>query len=82
MWSYNVNKAKNGNVKVTHKDCLTCEYRDDCFPLLRMWHRLTGRCAQGRKAPVRVKAKDQKTLDEVKASEGVTDAPGILTPQS
>lgn len=60
MW---FNKPKKNNV--SHTVCNTCEYRTECFPLLRLWHIITHLCRQGRKAPIRVRAKDQVTLDQV-----------------
>jgi hypothetical protein len=47
---------------ITHKDCQSCDHRNDCFWLLHLWHLITNRCVQGRKSPVRVKAKDQAVL--------------------
>jgi len=30
-------------------DCSRCEYERECFPLLKLWHLITGQCRQGRK---------------------------------
>lgn len=50
----------------THTDCQTCDYTGVCFTLLKLSHMIFKNCKQGRKSAVRVKAKDQVTLDEVK----------------
>ena len=61
---------------VTHTDCPSCEYREGCFSLLKFLHNYHLRiCLQGRKSPVRTKAKDQAVLPipedtEVEASCG------------
>jgi hypothetical protein len=49
---------------ITHDECNSCEYRDVCFIPLKLLHKLMRICKQGRKSPVRVKSKDQSTLDE------------------
>jgi MoaA/NifB/PqqE/SkfB family radical SAM enzyme len=64
MWFYKVKKSKAPDTH--HKDCPSCEYRKECFWVLRWSHALLHNCLQGRKSAVRVKAKDQVTLDEVK----------------
>jgi len=51
--------------EVSHSECPNCEYSNVCFTLLKFLHRFFRVCKQGRKATVRVKAKDQRTLPEV-----------------
>ncbi len=52
-----------------HDNCLSCEYRAVCSPLLKFLHRIMKVCKQGRKAAVRIKCKDQVTLDEIHKGE-------------
>lgn len=56
---------------VTHTDCPSCEYREGCFSLLKFLHNYHLRiCLQGRKSPVRTKAKDQAVLPIPEDTEG------------
>ena len=56
---------------IKHKDCPSCEYREGCFSLLKFLHNYHLRiCLQGRKSPVRTKAKDQAVLPIPEDTEG------------